>query len=391
MKKIIYMWLVSFFSLINKVKNPQNITYLMSFNGNHDFIVQLAKFAQQNHHKLVILYTPNCRDCISRLRDLNVETFRFKDSFSFLFHHLSKVMNSKLLFCDNYFAFLGGCHFDHSKTHIVQLWHADGAIKTFGWEEPKTQKRSQADKRRFQKVYDQFDEYPVGSEKMGKVFVQSYHVPFTKMSLRGYPRSDQLFDKQNQLKIQKEILMTYPILKGKEILLYAPTYRENNNGNVALQFPNDFEKVIMNLQNNQRLIIKLHPHLKSLEVKLKEKFKNKKIVWVDSFTMNDLLLITDRLITDYSSVIFDYSLLPTAKEIIFYCYDWDQYSKEIGIQADFKEWAPGPILNTTVDLVNELAMPLLKTDFSEFNNLWNTFNDGKATQRILNKEKQYLK
>ncbi|MSE22670.1 CDP-glycerol glycerophosphotransferase family protein, partial [Lactobacillus parabuchneri] len=77
------------------------------------------------------------------------------------------------------------------RTKIVQIWHADGAIKKFGWEDPTTESRSRSDKRRFQQVYDHFDEYIVGSKAMGNVFVNSYHENFDRIKLLGYPRSDQ--------------------------------------------------------------------------------------------------------------------------------------------------------------------------------------------------------
>ena len=96
------------------------------------------------------------------------------------------------------------------------------------------------------------------------------------------------------------------------------------------------------------------------------------------------------LITDYSSVIFDYSLLPIAKQILFYCYDYDQYAQRVGIQADFKSWIPGKMVTTTSDLIREVQQPLEATDFTEFNQLWNTANDGHATERVLQTELKYI-
>lgn len=379
------------FSRWKRAKDPQNIVYLMSFAGNEHLIEAYADLAKKYDREFILMYLPQCKDAAMKLQKKGIKVVEFQDGFDFLLNKLQLVMNARLLLCDNYYAFLSGCQFDHQKTHVVQLWHANGAIKTFGWEELTTAQRSKSDKRRFQKVYDQFDEYLVGSRKMAEIFTNSYHVSETRMNVIGYPRTDILFDKNWQMQVSQKILDKYPDLSRKEIILYAPTYREDDHGNPTMNLPEDFEQLIQSLNGNQRLIIKLHPHLKAFENQLKNQWQYPNLVWIDDFSTNDLLLVADRLITDYSSVIFDYTLLPNAKQAIFYCYDYDEYAKRVGIQADFKEWIPGKSLTTTKDLVSVLEEPLRKTDFTAFNQLWNTANDGQATNRVLQNAVQYLK
>ena len=391
MKKVIYIWLVNLFSRWKRAKDPQNIVYLMSFAGNEHLIEAYADLAKKYDREFILMYLPQCKDAAMKLQKKGIKVVEFQDGFDFLLNKLQLVMNARLLLCDNYYAFLSGCQFDHQKTHVVQLGHANGAIKTFGWEELTTAQRSKSDKRRFQKVYDQFDEYLVGSRKMAEIFTNSYHVSETRMNVIGYPRTDILFDKNWQMQVSQKILDKYPDLSRKEIILYTPTYREDDHGNPTMNLPEDFEQLIQSLNGNQRLIIKLHPHLKAFENQLKNQWQYPNLVWIDDFSTNDLLLVADRLITDYSSVIFDYTLLPNAKQAIFYCYDYDEYAKRVGIQADFKEWIPGKLLTTTKDLVSVLEEPLRKTDFTAFNQLWNTANDGQATNRVLQNAVQYLK
>ena len=373
-----------------RVKDPQDVVYLMSFVGNEHLIKAFADLAKQLGRNFTVLYLPQCQAAAAKLAAKGIQTVEFTDGFDFLLHKLQIVMRARLLLCDNYYAFLSGCVFNHQRTHVVQLWHANGAIKTFGWEELTTSQRSAADKRRFQKVYDQFDEYLVGSKKMAQVFAQSYHVPQTRMSVIGYPRTDQLFNKIWQIQISQKIKTQYPCLIGKELILYTPTYREDKTGKPTMNLPEDFKQFVNQLSDNQRLIIKLHPHVKAVEKQLKQQLNSDKVIWVDDFSTNDLLVIADRLITDYSSVIFDYSLLPNAKQILFYCYDYDQYAQQVGIQADFKSWIPGKMVTTTVELINEVQQPLEATDFTQFNQLWNTANDGHATERVLQNELKYI-
>lgn len=307
MKKIIYIWLVNLISRWKRVKDPQDIVYLMSFAGNEHLIKAFADLAKQLGKQFTVLYLPQCQAAAAKLAAKGIQTIEFADGFDFLLHKLQIVMQARLLLCDNYYAFLSGCAFNHQRTHVVQLWHANGAIKTFGWEELTTSQRSAADKRRFQKVYDQFDEYLVGSKKMAQVFVQSYHVPQTRMNVIGYPRTDELFDKNWQMQVSRNIKQKYPDIVGKEIILYTPTYREDKTGKPTMNLPEDFKRFVNQLSDNQRLIIKLHPHVKAAEKQFKQQLDSDKVIWVDDFSTNDLLLVADRLITDYSSVIFDYS------------------------------------------------------------------------------------
>lgn len=374
-----------------RVKDPQDIVYLMSFAGNEHLIKVFADLAKQLGKQFTVLYLPQCKEAAANLKAEGVSTVEFTDGFDFIFHKLKLVMQARLLLCDNYYAFLSGCVFDHQQTHVVQLWHANGAIKTFGWEELTTAQRSSADKRRFQKVYDQFDEYLIGSKKMAQVFVKSYHVPQTRMNVIGYPRTDQLFDKNWQIQISQNIRAKYHDILGKEVILYTPTYREDEAGKPVMNLPEDFVRFVDQLSPNQRLIIKLHPHVKADEKHLKQQLDADKVIWIDDFSTNDLLLVADRLITDYSSVIFDYTLLPNAKQILFYCYDYDEYSQQVGIQADFKTWIPGKMITTTDALIKAMQQPLTATDFTQFNQLWNTANDGHATERVLQAERKYLK
>lgn len=390
MKKVIYIWLVKLVSRWKRVKDPQAIVYLMSFAGNEHLIKAFADLAKQLGRNFTVLYLPQCKAAAAKLAAEGIQTIEFTDGLDFVFHKLQLVMQARLLLCDNYYAFLSGCAFDHQQTNVVQLWHANGAIKTFGWEKLTTAQRSAADKRRFQKVYDQFDEYLVGSKKMAQVFAQSYHVPQTRMNVIGYPRTDELFDKSWQMQVSQNIKHKYPDIVGKEIILYTPTYREDDTGKPVMNLPEDFDQFADQLSGNQRMIIKLHPHVKAVEKQLKRQLDSDKVIWVDDFSTNDLLLVADRLITDYSSVIFDYSLLPNAKQILFYCYDYDQYAQRVGIQADFKSWIPGKMVTTTSDLIKEVQQPLEATDFTQFNQLWNTANDGHATERVLQTELKYI-
>lgn len=380
---MIYIWLVRLFSLLFNLKDPKLVVYLMSFGNNNEFIKKMSKRCIIKKERLVILYYPSCKEAALELNSFGIETVCFTEGLHFVLSKLRVVLSAKLLFCDNYYAFLAGCRFNHQKTKIVQVWHANGAVKSFGWQEPKTLLRSSADKRRFQKVYDQFDDYVVASTMMAAIFSKSYHVKKNKMLILGYPRSDKFSHSEWASKKRQFFYRQYPALKSKEIILYTPTYREGTEG-VKINLPQSFFEIMNRLDKKQVLIIKLHPHLGDRVKTIRDRFRGRKnILWLDDLSTEDILPVADRLITDYSSVIFDYSLLENAKEILFYCYDLDEYQNKVGIQPDFKKWLPGPLLRTTKDLFSALKKPADQADFSEFNRLWNTKNDGYAAERII--------
>jgi CDP-glycerol glycerophosphotransferase (TagB/SpsB family) len=96
---------------------------------------------------------------------------------------------------------------------------------------------------------------------------------------------------------------------------------------------------------------------------------------------DDLLLVADCLITDYSSVAFDYALINKQGKLVFYWFDEEEYEKETGIQQIFKETLPYKVVST----IEEVALSIEESqdDLSAFNEVWNTYNDGESTKRLL--------
>ena len=165
----------------------------MSFNNNVHLIDAMDFVMKRRHDQLIVLYTANARQAAHQLKHRGSRVVPMWDGLRFLFQQLPIIMSGKLIFCDNYYPFLGGAQLPRG-VKVIQLWHANGAIKRFGWEDPRTLKRSYSDQRRFQKVYARFNQFVVASKARGQVFERSYHVPFKRMRLLGYPRSDQLFN-----------------------------------------------------------------------------------------------------------------------------------------------------------------------------------------------------
>lgn len=174
----------------------------------------------------------------------------------------------------------------------------------------------------------------------------------------GYPRNDELFS--NNVVVKKnEIKEQLGISTDKKIILYAPTWRIK--GEFTPQI--DFERLQNELNENTFLILKLHQFMtfKKLPQSLSKFVK----VIGDELEISELYLIADVLVTDYSSVMFDYAVLK--RPMIFYVYDYDKYSKTMRpLYFDFKNEAPGKLAYTQNELTQALnALDSYELDYAD--------------------------
>jgi CDP-glycerol glycerophosphotransferase len=186
---------------------------------------------------------------------------------------------------------------------------------------------------------------------------------------------------------QKEIdrlKKKYNLPKNKKTVLYAPTFRDNNLEN------DNYELPILSLGRNKNInvIVCLHPIVaKSLKInKMPSNFYN-----FSGIDIIELSIISDVLITDYSSTIFDYSILE--KPMIFYMYDIDEYLTYRGFYLDYKKDLPGPIVKSEKELYNLVEdIDKLSKDYEkklkDFKKKYNYMNDGHINERIVEKIKE---
>lgn len=165
-----------------------------------------------------------------------------------------------------------------------------------------------------------------------------------KHFITGSPRNDVLLDKKLQ---NKEIKKRF---KNKKIILYAPTFREvYNKDPFTKEELNQLEDFC--LKNNYLFLIKQH-YLNKFKLETNKNFKNIKDVSKKYSDIQQILPFVDILISDYSSVIHDFSILN--KPFIFYCYDYKTYSESREFMIDFYKELPGPFVYNFKELFNKL-------------------------------------
>lgn len=168
--------------------------------------------------------------------------------------------------------------------------------------------------------------------------------------LTGYPRNTVFLDETSRNNIREELKLT-----NKEILMYMPTWREGKTPEETIQnqkrISKNLEKIDNLLKENQILYVNLHPlDKKGVNFNM---FKNIK-QFPKEYETYQFLSIADCLITDYSSVFFDFAI--TKRKIVLFCYDEEEYLKQRGLYFDFNK-LPFTKVNTAEDLINAINMP----------------------------------
>lgn len=183
----------------------------------------------------------------------------------------------------------------------------------------------------------------------------------------GYPRNDIFFKKNTKNDIE-QIKLKYKLPLNKKVVLYAPTWRK---GDSKLHI--DIEIIKNKLPSDLLLLVRLH-HLVSSTIK-PTFFDNEFLFDCSSsvFDMQELCLISDILVTDYSSVMFDYANLN--KPMIFYAYDWHKYQNNSrGVYLELNDIAPGKIVKTELDLIETIEKAIdSKIYMNSYQEKYNTF------------------
>ena len=270
---------------------------------------------------------------------------------------------------------------DNSKRpgqYYVQLWHAAGAFKKFG-------KYGLTLYPGIDGMYHRdYDLVTTSSDRVSAIYADAFQIDESRIKALGVPRTDKYFDRQFIDQRKQHVYTVYPELKDKQVIVYAPTFREEKKVRVYLPHIN-YKAINDALSDDQVFVICPHP--------LMEKDDNKwnfdKIMMVQDVATSDMMLIADLLITDYSSIIFDYSLLN--KPMAFFCYDYDTYERDFYL--DYDSELPGEILKTTEELIDYLRREEFDVDerLTVFKEKFMSACDGHSTERVVNAIADYLK
>lgn len=229
------------------------------------------------------------------------------------------------------------------KAKVVQLWHGTGTIKKFG-QDSDVGEVAEISKKGNKRITHLI----VNSEKTKKQYAGAFGIPEEKAYILGLPRTDLILDKKKLEAKRKAFYDEYPDMKGKKITLYAPTFRDSEIDEPKVML--DFESFIRVMKEDEMLLLRLHPFVaERVSEDIFRKFKGKIQNMSGYSGVTTLLAVADCLITDYSSIIYEYCLL--RKPMIFYAYDLEQFRQSgRNFYEDYESLVPGPVVKSQEEL-----------------------------------------
>ena len=265
-------------------------------------------------------------------------------------------------------------------TQILQMWHACGAFKLFGLSTLGRTSLPQSTRN-----HRNYTATLTSSESIAPFYSEAFGIDVNCVAPVGVPRTDVFFDGNYKEQVTKKLFETYPEWQGKKIILFAPTFR--GSGNKTAYYPMErfpVNEAMKKLPGDVVLIVKQHPFVKS-EITVEDCYNGRVYDLTGKENINDLLFVTDLLVTDYSSSVFEAALLDIP--MIFYAFDLEQYLTERDLYFDFSLFAPGSIVKGFDELLLEMNRKLNQEQKTVINEKFREFFlgslDGNATRRTV--------
>lgn len=276
-------------------------------------------------------------------------------------------------------------------TVFIETWHGT-PLKKLALDMEKVDMSGNTDieqyRKRFKKHTSHWDYLVSQNSYSSEIFKRAFAFNGEMLEI-GYPRNDILFSENTEediLKIKEKL----NIPKDKKIILYAPTWRDNEfykKGIYKFTTEMDFDLMKERLSDDYILIVKYHYSVKD-NINW-DKYSPFIIECNELWDIQELYLISDILITDYSSVMFDYAILK--RPMLFFTYDLEFYKKNLrDFYFDMVEEVPGPIAKTTEELINEIEsfdiesyMEIYGEKYNAFTEKYNEFDKGTASNEII--------
>ncbi|MDS3975613.1 CDP-glycerol glycerophosphotransferase family protein [Staphylococcus epidermidis] len=335
-----------------------------NMSGNFKFIYE-EMLKQQLDKKLVIhsIFKPNIANKRSFIDKLKFPYFLGK---------------SKYILVDDYHPMIYKLQFRENQ-EIVQVWHAVGAFKTVGFS--RTGKKGgpfidSIGHRNYSKAY-------VSSNNDILYYAEAFGIEEHRVIPTGVPRTDVLFDESYKTRIKQSLETKLPIIKNKKVILFAPTFRGNGHRTAHYPFFKiNFARLASYCEEHQATVLfKMHPFVRNkLNIPA---IYSKYFLDISNYReVNDVLFITDILISDYSSLIYEFSVFK--KPMLFYAFDLEDYIYTRDFYEPYETFVPGKIVKT----FDELILALENNDFElekvkPFLNKNFKYKDGKSSERLV--------
>ena len=268
------------------------------------------------------------------------------------------------------------------ETKAVQLWHACGAFKKFGMSTAdKIFGGSRREKERHP-FYENLSLVTVSSAEVCWAYREAMVLDQTPDVVQplGVSRTDVFFDATFLAEARAIVETAVPSISNRKVILYAPTFR-GRVGEATGPDALDIEALAAALSDDYVLLIKHHPYVKKPPAIPAgcEHFA----FMVPQVPTDILMAAADVCISDYSSIVFEYSLLD--RPMAFFAYDLEEYDDWRGFYYNYDELTPGPVLRSTEEVLDYLLNLDERFDaaaLAVFREKFMAACDGRATERI---------
>lgn len=292
------------------------------------------------------------------------------------FRCMYSIARSKIIFIDGDYYFLFGLK-ESSSLKVIQLWHAGGAFKKFGCDiyAKNDERRSQQEEHHTSYTY-----VITSSKSVIPFYSSAFNITQDKILPLGVSRTDTLF-KIDTNQAREFFYKKYKLDPKKKIIVYAPTFREPNGAFKDLgkfECKIDIKKFNEKFGEKYYLALRIHPNYK-IDPKEFSKFIN-----VSAEQQDLVLAVADCLISDYSSIIFDYAYFK--RPMFFYAYDLINYLKERSFYENYAAIVPGPIATNEEELFAQIEKYLQNFNPKDIEVFWNKYMgscEGHSTQNLI--------
>ena len=274
-----------------------------------------------------------------------------------------------VVICDNFLP-AASCR-KRRETKVIQLWHACGCYKKFGYDA----KDDIPENYHGANVYRNADLVTVSGEAAVKPFASAMRLPESVVRPVGVSRTDLYRSRNWSRRCRERFYEKYPEAAGKKVVLWAPTFR----GNAGAPEKTDIDIAALQEKLGEEYLVltRLHPHM------MRAGAANEAArAAACPIPTEELYPVTDVLIADYSSLIYEYLLF--GHPLVLYCPDLDRYRSERGFYMDISEIPGETVTKRDMDLLAE-AVKRAHTDedrLKEFLDRYMSACDGMATERI---------
>lgn len=327
---------------------------------------------------------------LSRYYDFDIHCHFLRTSFVSKKEHkkrcldmIKDVATAKYVFLDEASIVFGSLPI-REETIVTQLWHGCGAFKKFGMSTADLIFGSTRRDMIKYPINKNYTHVTVSSPEVIWAYEEAMNIEKDSGIIKalGSSRTDVFFDDIFIRKAYQKLYRLMPEAKGKKVILYAPTFRGRVN---KAETPScfDVEMFAKNFSDDYILLFKHHPIVRT-RPEIPEQYNNFARDFTDVMAIDELLCVSDICISDYSSLVFEYSLFE--KPMIFYAYDLDEYFDWRGFYYDYYELAPGPIVTTNeemIEYIKNIDSQFDKQKVVDFKKKFMSACDGHATERIL--------